>query len=111
MTRCWQAPVGLSGCALQGVSTMATQPLEQIAEAGRQAPLLWFQLYVLKDREFVKRMVLSAPRLLLDLCLASVPALSCPCCFRIQRASPLSRAPDTCCALQRLRRQATMPSW
>ena len=46
---------------MQCVSTMATQPLDAVARAGQGSPALWFQLYVLSDRDFVRAMVLSAP--------------------------------------------------
>ena len=39
-------------------STMGTQPLKAVAEAaGSAAPCLWFQLYVLSDRAFVRKLV------------------------------------------------------
>ena len=38
---------------------MGTQPLQAVAEAGRAAPCLWFQLYVLTDRPFVRKLVLG----------------------------------------------------
>jgi L-lactate dehydrogenase (cytochrome) len=42
-----------------GVSTLATQPIEQIAEAGRGSPL-WFQLYVWGDRSAARELLARA---------------------------------------------------
>jgi L-lactate dehydrogenase (cytochrome) len=42
-----------------GVSTLATQPLEDIAEAGRGTPL-WFQLYVWGDRSAARELLSRA---------------------------------------------------
>ena len=36
---------------------MATQPLEDVAEAGKDGPLQLFQLYVIKDRKFCKSLI------------------------------------------------------
>lgn len=36
---------------------MATQPLEDVAESGQAGPLQLFQLYVIKDRSFCKRLI------------------------------------------------------
>ena len=43
-------------------STMGTAPLADVREAGRAAgsPLMLYQLYVFKDREFTRQMVQSA---------------------------------------------------
>ena len=66
--------------ALQCVSTMATQPLEDVARAGQPSPALWFQLYVLSDRDFVKGMVMSASQLAVAVTLQQVWSLSLLCC-------------------------------
>ena len=48
-------------------STMGTKPLQEVASAGRAGaagkadPCLWFQLYVLTDRPFVRKLVLGTP--------------------------------------------------
>lgn len=42
---------------LQVLSTMATQPLEDVAKSGQAGPLQLFQLYVIKDRSFCKRLI------------------------------------------------------
>ena len=42
---------------LQVLSTMATQPLEEVAKSGKDGPLQLFQLYVIKDRNFCKRLI------------------------------------------------------
>ena len=42
---------------LQVLSTMATQPLEDVAKSGQHGPLQLFQLYVIKDRDFCKRLI------------------------------------------------------
>lgn len=42
---------------LQVLSTMATQPLEDVAKAGKDGPLQLFQLYVIKDRAFCRRLI------------------------------------------------------
>ncbi len=36
---------------------MATQPLEDVAKAGKDGPLQLFQLYVIKDRKFCKSLI------------------------------------------------------
>lgn len=36
---------------------MGTMPLADVRQAGTGGPLMFFQLYVFKDREFVKRLV------------------------------------------------------
>ena len=36
---------------------MATQPLEDVARAGRGGPMQLFQLYVIKDRNFCKSLI------------------------------------------------------
>ncbi|CAL8464246.1 g3781 [Coccomyxa elongata] len=41
-------------------STMGTVPLADVRQAGAGGPLMFFQLYVFKDREFVKRLVQHA---------------------------------------------------
>lgn len=46
---------------LQVLSTMATQPLEDVAKAGKDGPLQLFQLYVIKDRDFCKRLIQRKP--------------------------------------------------
>ncbi len=38
---------------------MATQPLEDVAKAGKDGPLQLFQLYVIKDRKFCKSLIQS----------------------------------------------------
>ena len=46
---------------------MGTKPLQKVASAGRAGaagkadPCLWFQLYVLTDRPFVRKLVLGTP--------------------------------------------------
>ena len=45
------------GCVTQVLSTMATQPLEDVAKAGKDGPLQLFQLYVIKDRKFCKSLI------------------------------------------------------
>ena len=42
---------------MQVLSTMATQPLEDVAKSGKDGPLQLFQLYVIKDRNFCKRLI------------------------------------------------------
>ncbi|KAL0018747.1 hypothetical protein WJX79_008357 [Trebouxia sp. C0005] len=42
------------------LSTMATQPLEDVAKAGKDGPLQLFQLYVIKDRKFCKSLIQRA---------------------------------------------------
>ena len=42
---------------VQVLSTMATQPLEAVAKAGKEGPLQLFQLYVIKDRSFCKSLI------------------------------------------------------
>jgi isopentenyl diphosphate isomerase/L-lactate dehydrogenase-like FMN-dependent dehydrogenase len=42
---------------LQVQSTMGTVGLKDVCNAGRGAPLMFFQLYVLKDREFSKNII------------------------------------------------------
>ena len=42
---------------LQVLSTMATQPLEDVAKSGQDGPLQLFQLYVIKDRQFCRRLI------------------------------------------------------
>ena len=42
---------------LQVLSTMATQPLEDVARAGQGGPMQLFQLYVIKDRNFCKSLI------------------------------------------------------
>ncbi|KAL3134156.1 hypothetical protein ABBQ32_008572 [Trebouxia sp. C0010 RCD-2024] len=44
------------------LSTMATQPLEDVAKAGKDGPLQLFQLYVIKDRAFCRRLIQRAAR-------------------------------------------------
>lgn len=36
---------------------MSTQPLEDVANAGREGPLQLFQLYVIKDRKFCRSLI------------------------------------------------------
>lgn len=40
---------------------MGTVGLADVAEAGRQAPILLFQLYVIKDRAFTLSLIRSRP--------------------------------------------------
>ncbi|KAK9824718.1 hypothetical protein WJX74_000947 [Apatococcus lobatus] len=42
------------------VSTMATYHLEDVAKAGSACPLLFFQLYVIKDRDFTAKLLQGA---------------------------------------------------
>lgn len=42
---------------MQVLSTMATYPLEHVAKSGKDGPLQLFQLYVIKDRNFCKRLI------------------------------------------------------
>jgi hypothetical protein len=44
-------------CVVQVLSTMATQPLEDVAKAVKDGPLQLFQLYVIKDRKFCKSLI------------------------------------------------------
>lgn len=44
------------------LSTMATQPLEDVAKAGKDGPLQLFQLYVIKDRKFCKSLIQRAAK-------------------------------------------------
>ncbi len=42
---------------MQVLSTMATQPLEEVAKSGKDGPMQLFQLYVIKDRNFCKSLI------------------------------------------------------
>ena len=42
-------------------STMGTVPLAEVREAGREGPLMLFQLYVFKDRDFTRGLIQRAP--------------------------------------------------
>lgn len=42
---------------LQVQSTMGTVKLEEVRAAGEGAPLMMFQLYVIKEREFTQRLI------------------------------------------------------
>lgn len=42
---------------VQVLSTMSTQPLEDVAKAGQGGPLQLFQLYVIKDRKFCRSLI------------------------------------------------------
>ena len=44
-------------------STMGTVPLAEVREAGRDGPLMFFQLYVIKDRAFTKGLIQRASNL------------------------------------------------
>lgn len=46
---------------VQGVSTLSTYSLEEVAAAGQAAniPSLWFQLYVNVDRSFTRDLIAS----------------------------------------------------
>ena len=45
---------------LQVQSTMGTVKLAEVAEAAAGAPLMMFQLYVIKDRTFCRNLILGA---------------------------------------------------
>ena len=48
-----------TGSMLQVQSANGNISLERVAEAGRDAPLLMFQLYVFKDRVFTSKVIKS----------------------------------------------------
>lgn len=47
---------------LQVQSANGNISLERVAEAGHNNPLLMFQLYVFKDREFTSKVIKSEPK-------------------------------------------------
>lgn len=53
-----QIPLRSLDClSLQVQSTMGTIKLQDVIKAGKGAPLMMFQLYVLADREFTKNLI------------------------------------------------------
>lgn len=55
-------PCMLSG-NVQIQSTMGTVKLAEVAKAAQGAPLMMFQLYVIKDRDFCRRLILGEPNI------------------------------------------------
>ena len=42
---------------MQVQSTMGTVHMDNVAKAGRDAPLLMFQLYVIKERDYTQKLI------------------------------------------------------
>ena len=58
---------------LQIQSTMGTVKLADVARAAEGAPLMMFQLYVIKDRDFCRKLILGEP-----LPKSLLPRVPCP---------------------------------
>ena len=46
---------------MQCLSINATQSMEQVAAAGKDCPLLMFNIYIFRDRGFTSRVLRSMP--------------------------------------------------
>lgn len=56
-----EAVQGSAACAAQIQSTMATVRKEEVAKAAQGAPLMMLQLYVTKNRDFCRKLILGKP--------------------------------------------------